>query len=180
MDRGKRRIPVGPPPGGRKGGLGEVGVDYEAQGMGNYYQPEPQRLPEYSGEQKPFKPVDRPLPPGPPIREVDQQPYQVNVPKPFKWGIIRVVQVGNTRTSLVQSRGNRVEVSLHNLGDDGLWFNFTRDVAQGNGEFIPGSPTAGARLGGFWSQVLSDEVEIWGIVETGGNPIQVAVAEFGL
>jgi len=71
---------------------------------------------------------------------------------------------------------NRQAVSIHNLGDNGLWIAFTNAVAANNGEFIPGSPTAGAMLGGFWADEIGSAIPIWAISQGGAN--LVIVVEF--
>ena len=71
---------------------------------------------------------------------------------------------------------NRTAVSVHNLGDFGLWLGFAVGVAIGNSEYIPGSPTAGARLGGFWAEEMGAGVPIYATSEGGINT--VVVVEF--
>jgi hypothetical protein len=71
---------------------------------------------------------------------------------------------------------NRTAVSVHNLGDFGLWLGFDAGVAIDAGEYIPGSPTAGAHLGGFWAEELGSGVPIYATSEGGNNT--VVVVEF--
>lgn len=163
----------------KRGRLGEVNPDLKAEGFPSYYDVEPTPMQEYRVGAPGFKHTTIPLPKGSEIPPggLDAVPWQLVAMKPYKRAIIRVVQVSTTPLRLDTGLGQRIVVAIHNLGDNGLWINFTRSVAQDKGEFIPGSPTAGARLGGFWSEYLSSEVEIWGVSDSG--TISVAVSEFG-
>lgn len=162
-----------------KGQVGEVNPAFQAEGLPDWYQVEPTPIPEYKTGAPGFRHRNIPLPKGTvvPAGGLDAVPWSLIAHKPYKRAIIRVVSLSTTPRRLDTGLGQRIVVAIHNLGDNGLWINFVRNVAQNNGEFIPGSPTPGARLGGFWSEYLSDEIEVWGVSDTG--TIQVAVSEFG-
>lgn len=98
---------------------------------------------------------------------VTQRPYR-GLP------VVTVVTVGTAAATRIDTGlSNRVCVSVHNLGDFGLWLGFSAAVAVGSGEFLPGSPSAGARLGGFWSENLGDQIPVWAISEGGSNTVVV-------
>jgi hypothetical protein len=163
----------------RKGGLGEIHPERP-----NYYQPEP------------IKPTT--IEPGPPevthqmipppgrsqvvVEDLANRQIVLTVPKPLRTSVERVIDVAATvPVRLDSGLGNRVRVSLHVIGDNGLWFSTSkgRSVSANNGEFIPGSPVAGTMLGGYWSEDISADIEIWGIADTAGNT-RVIVCEYGL
>lgn len=77
--------------------------------------------------------------------------------------------------------GGRAVVMIHVIGDNGIWLGFGQGadqrVAVNNGEFVPGSPVAGAHMGGTWAMGLEQTVYVFGIAD--GAPTDVTIIEAG-
>lgn len=78
--------------------------------------------------------------------------------------------------------GGRAIVMIHVIGDNGIWIGFGQGadqrVAVNNGEFIPGSPVAGAFMGGTWAMGLEQTVYVFGIANVAATDVTIIEAGF--
>lgn len=174
MARDAKPIPVGR--------LGEVNTDFEAQNLQRFYDPAPPEPPTHVAGKPGVRHTVRPVPPVSTvdIKGVDKMTWGLVGNKPYTWAITRTVPliVGAAPLRLDTGRGNRIDIVLQNIGDREFWFDFTREATPGVGIFVPGSPVAGAHLGGVWSASLGDSIALWAVADPAGNTT-VVVAEFG-
>lgn len=153
----------------------------DTEGVGDVRQDIPFRTPE--GEAP--APGDIRIMPGrgpgipgvPPFRWVADQPFTRPIMNTVQ-GITPALAV-----KLDQGVGERRLVVLQNVGNNGLWYKVGDDavarlVAVNNGGFLPGSPVAGAHLGGVLAIALADNVTVYGIADAPGNT-DITVSEFG-
>ena len=168
----------------KQGRLGEVNPDLEATRGSDWYETEPDPLGQKSGT--PVRVADIPIPEAGAVIPggIDARRFALTLEKAYGKPIVRNIivpafAVGVAPIRLDSGRGNRAEITLHNLGDFDLWFAYSQQMTVGNGEFLPGAPVPGTGLGGFISIALNTDVEVWGIAAAGGA-ILVVVSEFGL
>jgi len=132
----------------------------------------------------PVSHVDRPLPQGTSIPQTGIQsiPAVFTSQKPYRIMSIRTVLLYAAAPVRIDSGlGNRIEIAIHNIGDFDIWFNVKSGTAVENfAEVIPGSPTVGEPLGGYWSAFLGSDIQLWGIAEVaaGAAAVRIVVSEF--
>ena len=171
-------IPVGP----QSATVGEVNPDFAAQGLKDWYDPSPPKLPSHVIGPPGVKHIIRPAPqvtgvgPG----GVRKMKWALVGTKPYKWAMSRTVTLVAAAAALRldTGRGNRIDLVLQNIGDNPVWFDFTREVVATRSKFIAGSPIVGAYLGGVWAASLGEEIEVWAIADPAGNT-NVVVTEYG-
>jgi hypothetical protein len=172
-----------PPP----GRLGEVNADLEASMLHDAYQVEPDPLGQTVSTPLQTREIPIPEAPGVVPGGLDSRKFISVLERAYGKPIIRNILVppavaGQAPVRLDSGRGNRAEITLHNLGDFDLWFAYSQQMTVGNAELLPGAPVPGSLLGGFISIALRTDVEVW-VLAAAAAPaagIMIVVSEFGL